>query len=178
MTHLSSSWQLWKLQAGSGQWFTRLLTLGFGVLMVIGPPWLWPAWGPILAPLMAIPVLWVTIAGDDNAYRAFGMNRARAAVHSALTIVPIVIVVATVQLAMQPTSSGVIGAALSVLMGGVCIYWSDPTTASAPDAAGEGAQLRGRGGFAWRVLWREALIGSVLLGVAAGLVEVVAYALP
>lgn len=179
MTYLASSWRLWKLQfSADAAWWIRVPLFGFALFLLFANPVIQPGWSSIFAPGFAVTILWSCIAPAEREYRAFGMNRRRAAAHQALTVVPLVALAAAATLSVRADMYGVAGAAVSVATGAILISMSNPARET-NDTSGGGttARLRGLGGFAARVLWRPVLLGSAAAGAMAGAAELAAFAL-
>ncbi|AWB84887.1 hypothetical protein [Corynebacterium liangguodongii] len=180
MTHLSSSWRLWKLQflsGGAPRAIYRVLTLCGGTLLAAIFPVVFPVWGPAVAAFIAVPMLIQAIAPTEGEYRAFGMNASRTVSHRALTVVPVALLVAG-YLLLGHGIPGLAGAGVALAMGVVLIV-SELTSLTRPAYARAATRLGGsHGGFAWRVLGRRALIVVAATGAASAVVEALAYTVP
>lgn len=153
-------------QFKAGPW-PRILLIPVGLAFIVGGAWVGTWLAVIGGALIGTSTLIIVVYPEQDAFRAFGMNAARARQQLLIVAVPIVVFAVTMYAVFVPRPIIALAGSLTSLVIGAIFVVDHGAVGDQDYAVGmTGRRIRDRGTLPFQAIWRKTLISSVAIGLA------------
>lgn len=163
MTSLNARF-LWH-QFKAGPWL-RLLLIPFGLLFIFGGAWVGTWLSVMGGAFIGTSTLITTFYPEQEAFRAYGMNAARARQQLLLVTVPVILLAVVANVVFVPLPAiAAAGALTSAVMGAIFVTTHGAVGDQSTTGDQEGRAIKPSVSLPFQAVWRKSLIWATVAGI-------------